>query len=110
MTTTKQIRREIRNELGLPVYGRTPLRARAFEEAFDRLGDDDRVEQWSAAKTRFVTLATAHNRLDKGFDREPYAASQPCTKAELMTLKEALDDAAEEEEPDEEPVPAGGDD
>lgn len=111
MTTTKQLRRKIRAELGVSVFGRLPLRSREISKAYEQITGEKPGEEWSAAKTRHVALSKASSSVDRedDFDREPYDAQQPYRKQELQIMYDALEKASDDSTDDEATAEAGGD-
>lgn len=92
MTTTKVLRREIRELVDVgAIVGRLPLDDREISAAYERLDGCRPPSEWSAAKTRHVTLQTACSITGDDVEREPYDAGKPYTKPELQTMKEALE-------------------
>lgn len=110
MVTTKQLRREIRDQLGVAVFGRLPLRSSEISKAYEQLADEKPCDEWTAAKTRFLALGAACDALDQEHDREPFDAQKPYTKPELQIMYDALKATAEDDSTDDEATAtAGGD-
>lgn len=108
MPTSKHLRRQIRDALGVAVFGRLPLRRKEIEKAYEQMTGEQPDPEWSAAKLRHITLGKAHDAVDEELDREPYDASQPCVKSELQAMIDALEEA-DDSTADEETAEAGGD-